>query len=349
MDNKVIESLKRGIYKPISPTLVISHHHYYFSLKTLLYYNSKITKAKKNLRLLDTTYVKHKYTFQDWLHERFPLEPIEEYQDAVYLPSEEYDKIYDARFTANQNHINNGIISLKNAFVPVYNISAIPDKILDYAISIAQERINQIESKDVLYDIRQMNLYSLSTLLTAKQTRLYLNANIESDTENTEYEIALSNDLDEDSAYSYVVYSAYLKWLMWFKEDSKSKQPQLFNVIPEIDSYKVKTELLEPSSDTKQKVIALFHFYNGDSISLDNCEVFAAKYEYKSGRKLYQHFGTFCNKSERIGRTIPFTKTKMRNKAKLIENAIQMLPEHKRELAICELEEINMIIENELF
>jgi hypothetical protein len=109
--------------------------------------------------------------------------------------------------------------------------------------------------------------------------------------------------------------------------------------------------LPQPTSKQKQKQklsmnqIALLCFYMGLQITRDNGNEIAEKFGHKSGDKLYQCFTKYSSTANRKGD--PGTEQMLKNKIKLIESVIELLPIENQQQAKDELSILKTIYESE--
>ena len=85
--------------------------------------------------------------------------------------------------------------------------------------------------------------------------------------------------------------------------------------------------------------------YSDKQITEHNGDEIAKKYGWKSGRKLWQHFNFYYQKVNRKGSEE--TKKKTKNKLKLIESVVDLLPLVNRERAKDEVSILKKIYETE--
>jgi hypothetical protein len=81
--------------------------------------------------------------------------------------------------------------------------------------------------------------------------------------------------------------------------------------------------------------IALLFYYQGVTVTKQNCESIAKSHKYKSGEKLYQCYNKYSNRFNRIGSED--SKKKNSNKIALIEKVITNLQDKDRKQAIDDL------------
>lgn len=96
------------------------------------------------------------------------------------------------------------------------------------------------------------------------------------------------------------------------------------------------------------KQIALKHIYEGKPITRNNGDEIAIKNGFISGEKLFQEYTKFRSRANRIGRPVPCTPKKLKNKIELFQKVINMLPESKRQQAIDEVTILENIYNNEI-
>lgn len=88
--------------------------------------------------------------------------------------------------------------------------------------------------------------------------------------------------------------------------------------------------------------IGLICFYEGRSVTKDNCDEIAGEYGWKAGLKLYQHYNRYQSKTDRQARPDPYSKTIMRNRLKLFKSVLGELSEENKDKARQDIE----ILEN---
>lgn len=84
--------------------------------------------------------------------------------------------------------------------------------------------------------------------------------------------------------------------------------------------------------------IALFYFYKGIQITRANGVSKIKPFGFKSGERLYQRYNYFSSSINRINPPYPNSHTKFKNKIKLFESVVNMLPISKRKRAQSELD-----------
>lgn len=90
------------------------------------------------------------------------------------------------------------------------------------------------------------------------------------------------------------------------------------------------------------KQIALMYVYEGKIITRENANQIAVKFGHNSGEKLYQHFTTYSNRTDR--KADPEGKILLRNKIQLFESVIELLSEKAKLKALTELEILRSFI-----
>ena len=101
--------------------------------------------------------------------------------------------------------------------------------------------------------------------------------------------------------------------------------------------------------DTKQQPklkidqIALKYVYEGLQITRGNGNEIAEQFGHTSGEKLFQRFTLYSSTANRKGKPYPFTLQRLKNKIKLIESVIELLPKDKQARAIDEVSILNNI------
>lgn len=93
--------------------------------------------------------------------------------------------------------------------------------------------------------------------------------------------------------------------------------------------------------------IALKHFYEGTSITRDNCNHLVKQYGHSSGEKLYQQFIYFSSRANRKGIPKDSTPLKLQNKIELIESVIGLLPDDCKSMAIDECNILKSKVQND--
>lgn len=88
--------------------------------------------------------------------------------------------------------------------------------------------------------------------------------------------------------------------------------------------------------------IALQYFYEDIFINRENANKYLEGTGHTSGDKLYNEYIKWTDKQNR--KADPESKTKLKNKIKLFENVIDLLPENKKGKAIDELKILNSFI-----
>lgn len=105
--------------------------------------------------------------------------------------------------------------------------------------------------------------------------------------------------------------------------------------------------------DTKQQPklkidkIALKYVYEGLQITRENGNEIAKQYGHTSGEKLFQRFTYYLSTANRKSKPDLCTPKKLKNKIKLIESVIELLPIDKQARAIDEVAILNKIYEAE--
>ncbi|RIV50905.1 hypothetical protein D2V93_08520 [Flagellimonas taeanensis] len=126
--------------------------------------------------------------------------------------------------------------------------------------------------------------------------------------------------------------------------------------IGELQNQNVKTEYEEkktlthqqtekPKSELSLRQIALIYVYSDKQITEHNGNEIAKEYGWTSGRKLWQHFNFYYKKVNRKG--LDATEKKTKNKIKLIESVVELLPTDKQEKAKDEVSILKKIYEAE--
>ena len=115
----------------------------------------------------------------------------------------------------------------------------------------------------------------------------------------------------------------------------------------EYTSYKkgLKTDVSDSVQGIKKqslKQIALMYVYEGKIITRENANQIAVKFGHNSGEKLYQHFTTYSNRTDR--KADPEGKILLRNKIQLFESVIELLSEKAKLKALTELEILRSFI-----
>jgi hypothetical protein len=92
----------------------------------------------------------------------------------------------------------------------------------------------------------------------------------------------------------------------------------------------------EPKNKPTANEIALFYYYQGKTITLDNVAEIAKKHGFK-GVKLYNLYTAYLNNNDRKAAPTNNTKVTFKNKIKLFENVIEMLETKDKQKALTEL------------
>ncbi|RTY65828.1 hypothetical protein [Flavobacterium sp. LB2P53] len=124
------------------------------------------------------------------------------------------------------------------------------------------------------------------------------------------------------------------KWIRSALKVGRSKETKMFD--EEIDYLKdISDHLIEPKAHQQQvpinekepmKVIALLHFYNNKFMTLEEANTIAKKYDYnskESGRKLFQYFSYYSNRTSRMSTNE--SKRFLKAKIKIFERVIELL------------------------
>lgn len=93
--------------------------------------------------------------------------------------------------------------------------------------------------------------------------------------------------------------------------------------------------------------IALKFVYESNVITRENGGKIAKRYGHSSGDKLYLHFNYYHVTANRKGKPDGCTKLKLKNKIKLLDSVIELLPKDKREKALDEVGILKNIYESE--
>lgn len=115
----------------------------------------------------------------------------------------------------------------------------------------------------------------------------------------------------------------YLNDTKIFKEEIKYLKG-ISNHLREPETPQQKDHTNERES---MKVIALLHFYNNKFMTLEEADIIAKKYDYtskESGRKLFQYFSTYSNRTIRMS-TNEGSKRFVTAKIKIFERVIELL------------------------
>ena len=116
-------------------------------------------------------------------------------------------------------------------------------------------------------------------------------------------------------------------FMKWYNEKIKTLPTKL---IPEA-----------PEKRIPVPQIALKYVYEDIYITPDNMDEIAKKYEWtskRSGKGLYDDFIHYVDKNNRI--KPPEGKVKLKNKIKLFETVLELLPEGKKNKAFIEIEKL---------
>lgn len=101
----------------------------------------------------------------------------------------------------------------------------------------------------------------------------------------------------------------------------------------------------KPERKLSLRQIALIYVYSYKQITEHNGNEIAKKYNWTSGHKLWQHFNFYYQKVNRKG--LEETKKKTKNKIKLIESVVDLLPPDNQEQAKDEVSILKKIYETE--
>jgi hypothetical protein len=82
--------------------------------------------------------------------------------------------------------------------------------------------------------------------------------------------------------------------------------------------------------------VALFHVWAGLCISLENCSLIARKYGFSSGNALYNRYCTYSSAAFRKA-TADLSRKQLKNKIKLFESVVDLLPVSSQQNARQEL------------
>jgi len=128
-------------------------------------------------------------------------------------------------------------------------------------------------------------------------------------------------------------------------------------IIEALDYWKSEIQKLqsgkETQNDTKHRPelsmnqIALKYFYEGLQITRENGNEIAEQYGHTSGEKLFQRFTWYSSTANRKAKPDLCTAIKLKNKIKLIETVIELLPIEKQGRAKDEVSILNGIYEAE--
>lgn len=154
---------------------------------------------------------------------------------------------------------------------------------------------------------------------------------------------------------------------VWFPLEKKKDKENPFLVdefskyepviIEALDYWKSELQKLrsgkETQNDTKHQPklsmnqIALKYFYEGLQITRENGNEIAEQYGHTSGEKLFQRFTFYSSTANRKAKPDLCTPIKLKNKIKLIETVIELLPIEKQARAKDEVSILNGIYEAE--
>lgn len=181
-----------------------------------------------------------KYTFQDWLNERFPLEPIVIYTEVLNISPEDWDEILNYRINAAQKRLYDAVEYLKYMFGLGINYSLLPNEWIDNSIYVTKSKIEEIERTGQAPALFESNFIFLSAGITAKQAKWYFSVNIRecctltASEEAVAESLALNEETEENSPFSYITYKICLRWLNSLKrqEEINPTLPSLPDPLP---------------------------------------------------------------------------------------------------------------------
>ncbi len=107
------------------------------------------------------------------------------------------------------------------------------------------------------------------------------------------------------------------------------------------------SDLITRQPKLKIDQIALKYVYEGLQITRENGNEIAKQYGHTSGEKLFQRFTYYLSTANRKAKPDLCTPKKLKNKIKLIESVIELLPIDKQARAIDEVAILNKIYEAE--
>ncbi len=107
------------------------------------------------------------------------------------------------------------------------------------------------------------------------------------------------------------------------------------------------SDLITHQPKLKIDQIALKYVYEGLQITRENGNEIAKQYGHTSGEKLFQRFTYYLSTANRKAKPDLCTPKKLKNKIKLIESVIELLPIDKQARAIDEVAILNKIYEAE--
>lgn len=128
-----------------------------------------------------------------------------------------------------------------------------------------------------------------------------------------------------------------------------SKEPQNSNTEPEQSNVEPPKTQNNTKQQPKLKIdqIALKYVYEGLQITRGNGNEIAKQYGHTSGEKLFQRFTYYTSRANRKAKPDLCTAIKLKNKIKLIETVIELLPIEKQGRAKDEVLILNKIYEAE--
>jgi len=103
-----------------------------------------------------------------------------------------------------------------------------------------------------------------------------------------------------------------------------------------IGRYKSMLKKPQKKNELSLSQLALKLVYQGIQMNRNSAGDIAAKYGFQ-GDSLYNKFLEYSNRTDRKAQPYPYTKVTLRNKIKLFESVIEMLPKEKSTQAIDEL------------
>lgn len=109
-----------------------------------------------------------------------------------------------------------------------------------------------------------------------------------------------------------------------------------------LDEINLKTDEISQENKLTISEIALKYFYEGIFINRENANKYLEGTGHTSGDKLYNDYIKWSDRQNR--KADPESKRKLKNKIKLFENVIDLLPENKKGKAIDELKILNSFI-----
>jgi len=259
-----------------------------------------------------------KYTFDDWLNDKIdhrlpggqgvPGAPNGLFTEQACEQIRKYKmKAYDTAFEMT-------IKTYIKIFQETYDGSPYKTEYLNNEIRITQELIDKDlnQKNSVLAGFKNWVLIKSSECQKIMQDKTLFNSG------DLGFSVGFSNEALNNNMRITVFYN-YLQWLIEFREQSGNRRDK---------------------SKLKLREIALIYYYTGKTITRENGNEIAKKYDYNSGEKLFQFFTKYSSRANRIG--IEDTKQKTINKIKLFETIIQYL-EHNSQAKQKAIDELKIL------